>query len=106
MVALEVVNANKDRVRIHVDVSCDSWSKSPHYYIDLEIKPYRKRNSFYLSYELKDNYRYRSLDRDGNDRKEYAKAACLQYITEEQLTQALINAYNSLKPTADNIFFR
>lgn len=45
MTILEVINENKDKIKIRVNVYCDRWSDDIKYSVDLEITPYRKRKS-------------------------------------------------------------
>lgn len=105
MTILEVTNENKDKIKIRVNVYCDRWSDDIKYIVDLEITPYRKRKSFYLMSVISDNYKYRSLDNSGMSRHDYAKSEFLKYVTEEQIQQAVNMAYESLKPTQENISF-
>ena len=104
MVVLEVTNEKKDKVKIHVDAYCDTWSRGITYNVDLEITPYRKRTSFRLKSQLINDYTYRSFD-NSTDKQEYAKSEFLKYVTEEQLNQAIYTAYERLKPTKENIRF-
>lgn len=101
----EVTNENKDKIKIRVDPNCDYSSKNITYKISLEITPFRKRKSFYLSSVVSDNYSFRRLEFGSKARDDYAKAEVLKYVTEEQLQAAVDKAYESLKPTADNIKF-
>ena len=101
----EVTNENKDKIKIRVDPNCDSLSRGITYRISLEITPYRKRKSFYLSSVLSDDYNFRYLEFGSKAREDYAKAEVLKYVTEEQLQAAVDKAYESLKPTVDNIKF-
>lgn len=104
MTILEVTNDNKDKVKIRVDVYYDNWSSSFRYNVGLEITPYRKRKSFRLKDELTNDYKYRSFDNNA-DKQDYAKSEFLKYVTEDQINQAVYMAYESLKPTKENIYF-
>lgn len=54
---------------------------------------------------IRDDYKYRSFDFSGTSRCDYAKSEFLKYVTEEQIQQAVNMAYESLKPTQENISF-
>ena len=104
-ITTEVINSNKDKVKIHVEPNCNYSSRNIEYKIRLEITPYRKRKSFFLDYIIKDDYRFRFLHTT-EERENYIKEEVLKYITIEQLQMAVNNAYDALKPTAENIKFR
>lgn len=103
-ITTEVINSNKDKVKIHVEPNCNYSSRNIEYKIRLEITPYRKRKSFSLDYIIKDDYRFRFLHTK-EERENYTKEEVLKYITIKQLQMAVNNAYDALKPTAENIKF-
>lgn len=103
-ITTEVINSNKDKVKIHVEPNCNCSSRNIEYKIRLEITPYRKRKSFFLDSIIKDDYRFRFLHTK-EERKKYTKEEVLKYITIEQLQMAVDSAYEALKPTAENIKF-
>lgn len=104
-ITTEVTNSNKDKVKIHVEPNCNYSSRNIKYGISLEITPYRKRKSFFLDYIIRgNNYGCRFLHTK-EERENYAKEEVLKYITIEQLQMAVNNAYDALKPTAENIKF-
>lgn len=102
-ITTEVINSNKDKIKIHVEPNCNYSSRNIEYKIRLEITPYRKRKSFYLDYAIRDDYNFRCLEFGSQERNNYAKVEVLKYVTEEQIQTAVNNAYKSLKPTADNL---
>ena len=103
-ITTEVINSNKDKVAIHVEPNCNYSSRNIEYKIRLEITPYRKRKSFFLEGIIRDDYRFRSLHTT-EERENYVKEEVLKYITIEQLQMAVDKAYETLKPTAENIKF-
>ena len=129
-ITTEVINSNKDKIKIHVEPNCNYSSRNIEYRISLEITPYRKRKSFFLNNIISDDYSFRVLYTTGRpvgtiimpaflyykeeavDSRSILKAAektfkeeVLKYITIEQLQIAVNNAYDALKPTAENIKF-
>lgn len=104
-ITTEVINSNKDKIKIHVEPNCGFSSRNIEYEIRLEITPHRKRKSFFLDYIMRDDYRFRFLHTT-EERENYAKEEVLKYITIEQLQMAVNNAYDALKPMAENIKFR
>lgn len=101
-ITTEVINSNKDKVKIHVEPNCNYLSGNIEYRIRLEITPYKKRKSFFLDYIIRDDYRFRFLHTK-EERENYTKEEVLKYTTIEQLQMAVNNAYDALKPTAENI---
>lgn len=99
----EVTNENKDRIAIVVEPLCDYLSQGITYRIDLVVTQYKKRKSIRISYELRDDYKYRNLEFGSQAREDYVKAKMLEYVTEEQIQEAVNKAYEALKPTADNL---
>ena len=103
-ITTEAINSNKDKVKIHVQPYCNCSSRNIEYGISLEITPY-KRKSFFLNNIIRDDYRFRFLHTT-EERENYTKEEALKYITIEQLQMAVNNAYDALKPMAENIKFR
>lgn len=60
-ITTEVINSNKDKIKIHVEPNCNYSSRNIEYRISLEITPYRKRKSFFLNNIISDDYRFRFL---------------------------------------------
>lgn len=104
-ITTEVINSNKDKIKIHVEPDCNYSSRNIEYKIRLEITPYRKRKSFFLDYIIGDDCRFRFLHTT-EEKENYVKEEVLKYITIEQLQMAVDKAYEALKPTAENIKFR
>lgn len=103
-ITTEVINSNKDKVKIHVYPNCNYSSRNIEYKISLEITSYKKRKSFFLDYIIRGDNGCRFLHIK-EERENHAKEEILKYITIGQLQMAVNNAYDALKPTAENIKF-
>lgn len=102
---LEFKNESKDTIIIVVDICSDSYDLSPLFSIsDIKIKKYRKKEFIYLKDIITDDYSYRALPYKGDERPKYRLEYYLKYVTEDQLKQALLNAWERYKPEVDNLY--
>lgn len=102
-ITTEVINENKDKIKIHITPDTDWISINISYRIKIEVIPYRKRKSIFPLLNLTDDYNYRYADK--NDRANMIKSEIFKYITKEQLQEAVNNAYKQLVPTEENIIY-
>lgn len=102
---LEFKNENKDTISIYCEMFLESIGRqvrADYRIVDIGIIPYRKRIEKFISHSIRDRYEYRILPYDGIERKNYVKSEFLKYVTEEQMTQAIANLYDMIKPTEEN----
>lgn len=97
------VNENKERVEIVVRV-VPQYDGCTYRVEDIYITPYRKRKPISIAAQVRDRYEYRCLDREKRD--DYVRQEYLKYCTEEQLWEAVQEAYQELAPKKENIVFR
>lgn len=98
------VNENRDRVEIVVRTILNYGGECQYRIEDVYITPYRKRNPISLAAQIRDRYEYRVLDRDA--RREYIHNEYLKYCTEDQIWEAVQEAYREMAPTKDGIEYR
>ena len=98
--ALSFKNDNKDTIIIVVD-TYDKTDKTTFRIADIKVKFYRKHDFVYIINKITDDYIYRSLKYE--DRDKFKLNEYLKYCTEEQLKQALMIAWEFVKPDLDNI---
>ena len=68
---------------------------------DIRYKNSRKRNYESLMGKIRDDYGYRKLDRSG--REKYVMQKFIEFVKEDILKQAIINAYDICKPDVTKI---
>lgn len=104
LTALEFKNNNSDTIYIDVDIVCDYRTKCSELFkiADIRIKPYRKQKWISVTTITSDDYLYRSLSYD--EQPKYLTNKYLEYATKEQLKQAILNAYEEIKPDIDSMF--
>lgn len=98
------VNENKDRVEIVVRAIQDYNGKCRYRLEDIYITPYRKRKQISLAAQIRDRYDYRRLGYD--ERPEYLHKEYLKYCTEEQIWEAMQEAYQEMAPSKGDIEYR
>ena len=98
------VNENRDRVEIVVRTILNYGGECQYRIEDVCITPYRKRKPISLAAQIRDRYEYRVLDRDA--RREYIHNEYLKYCTEDQIWEAVQEAYREMSPTKDGIGYR
>lgn len=98
------VNENKERIEIIVGVSLQYNNGCVYRVEDIYITPYRKRKRISVAAQVRDRYEYRCLDRE--KRSDYVRQEYLKYCTEEQLWEAVQEAYRELAPKKKDIIFR
>jgi len=105
--ALEFKNENKDMISIYCDIFQGTVGipKIEYRITNIGIIPYRKRKEIFLGTNIRDRYEYRGLPFNSVERENYVKSEFLKYVTEEQLKQAIKNAYELLKPNAENVSY-
>lgn len=86
---------NGDKVIIRVEFA--EWLNNYRIvHVGLLLK--RKRNIQYIS--CSDDYSYRALDTDG--RKKYLLDKYLEVVTEEEIKETVMKAWENLKPVIEN----
>ena len=98
------INENKERVEIVVETRVDFHGCCTYRIGDIYITPYRKRKPISVAAQVRDRYEYRVLDRD--NRPEYIRQEYLKYCTEDQIWEALQEAYRQMAPKKEAIVFR
>lgn len=97
------VNENKEHVEIIVKVSLQ-YNGCTYRVEDIYITPYRKRKPISIAAQVRDRYEYRCLDRE--KRGDYVRQEYLKYCTEEQVWEAVQEAYRELTPKKEDVVFR
>lgn len=98
------VNENRERVEIIVRTILDYHGNCRYVVEDVHVTPYRKRNPISMAAQIWDRYEYRVLDRDA--RAEYTHQEFLKHCTEEQLWEAVQEAYRQMAPTKESVEYR
>lgn len=98
--ALKFYNEDKSEITILVG-AYDSYDNIIIRIEDIYIREYRKQKRISIRSKYSDDYKYRNLDSKGRD--EYLKQKYLTYVSEEQLKQAVLNAWEMIKPATDNL---
>ncbi len=98
--ALKFQREDKSEVTILVGVH-DLYNKITVRIEDVEIREYRKQKKISIRSKYTDDYEYRVLDTEG--RCGYLKQKYLKYVTEEQLKQSVLNAWEMFRPTINNL---
>lgn len=99
---MTIINEKKERVEIVVYTYIRS-GRCEYRISDILITPFRKRKALSVAAMIRDRYEYRKLGYD--ERLEYVHQEFLKYCTEEQIAQAVQEAYEKLKPDADMITY-
>lgn len=95
----------EDKTEIIIIVGCNSEYNGIFWCIeDIKYRKYRQRQFRYMSKEFRDLYEYGRLDSD--EREEYAYRKYEEFVGKERLQEALMYAWNMIKPNQDNIFAR
>lgn len=98
------VNDNKERVEIVVRAMLDYSGDCTYRVKDVYITPYRKRKPISVAAQIRNRYEYRKLNREG--RLEYVRQEYLKYCTEDQIWEAVQEAYNQMAPKKEDIVFQ
>jgi len=92
----EIKKENGDKVIIHLSFA--EWKNN--FRIDwIELLPKGKRNIQYLNFT--DNYDYRALNTKGRD--EYTVKKYLEVATMGEFKEAVMKAYESIKPVVESV---
>lgn len=97
------VNENKERIEIVVRVYLQ-YNGCMYRVEDIYITPHKKRKPISVAAQVRDRYEYRCLDCE--KRGDYVRQEYLKYCTEEQLWEAVQEAYRKLAPKKEDIVFR
>lgn len=73
---------------------------------NLSILPKGKRKWISVTHDISDRYDYRNLKFNSEDRQRYILERYLEYVTEEDIQNAVNYAYEQLKPELNKIEFR
>lgn len=98
------INQNKDQIRIDVRVRIEFDGTARYVVHDVMVKPYRKRKEISISSGISNRYEYRVLDAAG--REEYVQKVFLEYCTQDQINQAIQEAYAKLAPSEGNVEYK
>ena len=91
--------------RICVGVTMQYGTLAPRYCIgDISIRTKGKRKWLSIHNEMTNSYAYRATEY--SQRGEYLKTKYKEYVTDEDISNALEFAYSTLKPDKNNIDFR
>jgi len=71
--------------------------------VDIGYKTSRQRKYTYLSTTIRDRYEYRQLDQKG--REQYVKEKYIEFVGEDKLKEAVMEAWESIKPDLENLAF-
>lgn len=99
--ALQFKKEDKTEVAIYVyfyeSVSDREWRID-----DIRYREFRKRNwnSLYNSFESDYDYRRLSV----SDRKKYELQKYIEFVGEDKLKEAIMNAWEQIKPDVESIF--
>lgn len=72
--------------------------------VDVGFKDKGKRKYNYISHPIHESWEYRR--RDYSEREAYAREKYLEYITEEDVKNALEYAYSQMKPDISKVVYR
>jgi hypothetical protein len=87
----------EDKSELTIVVAIMEYSEKLHYRIDdIYIREFRKKNKISIKNKYRDNYAFRKLD--VIEREKYVRKFILDYVTEEQIKQAINNAWEICKP--------
>ena len=70
---------------------------------DIRYKSARQRKYTYLSTTIRDRYEYRQLDQ--KEREQYVKEKYIEFVGEDKLKEAVMEAWKSIKPDLENLTF-
>ncbi len=106
---MKYVTENGDRVTIVVEFHYDEYGNMTWYNVrDVLITPRGKRKARSLASEIRDSYSYRSTPYP--DRPKYVQSKFVEYCTQEQIDEAIIEKYRSIveqiNPKNVNIDYR
>ncbi len=92
------------KVDIVVDVYTTDFKEVSYRIVNVGIKEKGKRKFDYISHRIHESYEYRRRDYD--EREAYAREKYLEYITEEDVKNALEYAYSQMKPDISKVVYR
>ncbi len=100
--ALTFLNDSKETITIVVE-TLDSYSSKGLIFriADVLVKPFRKQKQLSISHQISDDYKFRNTEY--SERDKYKLDEYLKYCTKEQMQEALIKAWESIKPDVNNI---
>lgn len=98
--ALQYRTEDKQDIIIVVDFYED-YRKPVWRVVEIKYKTSRQREYRYFTYTFRDNWEYRSLDLD--ERKEYVMKKFEEFVGRDKLNEAVMAAWQMLKPDFDNI---
>ena len=100
--ALKYRTEEKMDIIIYVDFYFDCSTKPVNWKIgDIAYKMSRRKKYTYLSENFSDDYEYRGMEL--RERREYALKKFYEFVGKEKIQEALISAWESLKPDIENI---
>ena len=99
--ALQFKKEDKTEVAIYV-YFCEGMSDREWRIDDIRYMEFRKRNWISLSKSFADSYDYRRLSM--YDRKIYELKKYIDFVGADRLKEAIMNAWEQLKPDVENMF--
>lgn len=69
---------------------------------DIRYREFKKRNWKSLEKSFSDSYDYRRLSMD--DRRKYEMQKYIEFVGEDKLKEAIIKAWEQIKPDVERIF--
>jgi hypothetical protein len=90
---------NGNKVAINVELHIDGYHRNPPEYL-VTISTCAKGKRTWINQDCSNDYEYRyNLKFGSPERKEYEHKFYLQFATEEEIYQAKLNLWESIKPT-------
>ena len=96
---------DKESHKVCIVIEAYSNFNSPMIYrvCDIGIKEKGKRKFNFIARQITDRWEYRHRDRIGRD--EYVREKYLEYVTIEDIQNAVEHAYSKMKPNIDHVEF-
>lgn len=98
-----IVDKGSHKVCIMVEAYSDFNSPMIYKVCDIGIKAKGKRKFNFIAHEITNRYDYRKRDYEG--REEYVRGKYLEYVTLEDIHNAVEYAYSKMKPNIDHVKF-
>lgn len=92
------------KAKIFVDITDYNYTKFEYVIRGLKILPKGKRKWISIGEQIRDSYEYR--DTHASQRSAYVEEKFLEYVTRQDICDAVDYAYMQIKPEYDNITFK
>lgn len=101
-----IVQKETYKAKIAVSPLECGYSEWKYLICNMSILPKGKRKWISVTHDISDRYDYRNLKFNSEDRQRYILERYLEYVTEEDIQNAVNHAYEQLKPELNKIEFR